>query len=155
MLVNVLVLPLDRPQHRVLLGFKKTGFGAGMYGGLGGKLEAVETLAAAAVRELREETGLIARPQNLWYAAHLEFVFPACPDWNRTAHVFRLEFWEGEPQESDEIRPEWFGLDELPLKQMWADAPYWLPQILRGDRLKIRFTYRQDNQTVELVEELE
>ena len=118
-------------------------------------LEAGETLLMAAVRELREESGLLARPHNLWYTAWLEFLFPACPDWNRTVHVFQLEFWEGEPQESDEIRPEWFGLDELPLKQMWADAPYWLPQMLRGSRPKLRFTYRPDNQTVELVEELE
>ncbi|GEM84084.1 8-oxo-dGTP diphosphatase [Meiothermus hypogaeus] len=155
MLVNVLVLPLDRPQHRVLLGFKKTGFGAGKYGGFGGKLEVGETLAVAAVRELQEESGLLAKPHNLWYAAQLEFLFPACPDWNRTVHVFRLEFWEGEPQESDEIRPVWFGLDELPLKQMWSDVPYWLPQILQGSRPKMRFTYHQDNQTVELAEELE
>ncbi len=180
MQVNVLVLPLDRPQHRVLLGFKKTGFGAGKYGGFGGKLEAGrrehsirggqvhsasqvprltleagETLAVAAVRELQEESGLLARPHNLWYAAQLEFWFPACPDWNRTVHVFRLEFWEGEPQETSEIRPQWFGLNELPLKQMWPDTPYWLPQMLQGSRPKMRFTYHQDNQTVELVEELE
>ncbi|MCX7783319.1 MAG: NUDIX domain-containing protein [Meiothermus sp.] len=152
---HVLVLPLDRPQHRILLGFKKTGFGAGRYGGFGGKLQAGETLVVAAVRELREESGLLARPQNLWYAAQLEFLFPACPDWNRTLHVFRLEFWEGEPQESREVRPQWFGFDQLPFKQMWADAPYWLPQVLLGSRPRMRFTYRTDNQSVELAEELE
>lgn len=36
MLVNVRVLPLDRPQQRILLGLKKTGFGAGKYVGLAG-----------------------------------------------------------------------------------------------------------------------
>lgn len=180
MRTHVLVLPLDRPQHRVLLGWKKVGFGAGKYGAFGGKLEAGrrehsircghvqsasqvprftleagETLAMAAVRELQEESGLLARPHNLWYTAWLEFLFPACPDWNRIVHVFRLEFWEGEPEESDEIRPEWFGFDELPLNQMWADAVYWLPQVLLGIRPRMRFTYDQDNETVKLVEELE
>jgi len=155
MLTNVLVLPLDRPQHRILLGFKKTGFGTGKYVGFGGKLGPGETLAMAAVRELREESSLQAKPQNLWYAAQLEFLFPAHPEWNRLVHVFRLEFWEGEPEESDEIRPEWFGLDQLPLNQMWADAAYWLPQVLLGIRLRMRFTYNEDNQTVGLAEGFE
>ena len=155
MLSNVLVLPLDRPQQRILLGWKKTGFGAGKYVVFGGKPEPGETLAMAAVRELREESGLQARPQNLWYAAQLEFCFPARPEWSRVVHVFRLEFWEGEPEESNEVRPEWFALDELPLKQMWADAAYWLPQVLMGIRPRMHFTYSEDNQTVRLVEELE
>lgn len=155
MLSNVLVLPLDRPQHRVLLGLKKLGFGAGKYVGFGGKLETGETLAMAAVRELREESSLLAKPQNLWYAAQLEFLFPALPEWNRSVHVFRLEFWEGEPEESSEVRPRWFGLDELPLNQMWADVPYWLPQVLLGIRPRMRFAYNKDNQTLAWVEELE
>jgi 8-oxo-dGTP diphosphatase len=36
-----------------LLGLKKIGLGAGKYAGFGGKLEADEALAMAAVRELR------------------------------------------------------------------------------------------------------
>ncbi|GIW38999.1 MAG: 8-oxo-dGTP diphosphatase [Meiothermus ruber] len=155
MLTNVLVLPLDRPQHRILLGLKKTGFGAGKYVGFGGKLEPGETLVMAAIRELWEESHLAAKPHNLWYAARLEFVFPASPDWNRLVHVFRLEFWDGEPEESSEIRPQWFGLDTLPLDQMWADVPYWLPQVLQGVRPMLRITYNQDSRTVGLVEALE
>lgn len=155
MLTNVLVLPLDRPRHRILLGFKKLGFGAGKYVGFGGKLEAGETLAVAAVRELCEEASLLARPQNLWFAAQLEILFPALPEWSRMVHVFRLELWEGEPEESDEMRARWFDLDEIPLNQMWADVPYWLPQVLLGLRPKMRFIYNQDNQTVGLVEELD
>ncbi len=155
MQINVLVLPLDRPQHRILLGLKKAGFGAGKYVGLGGKLEAGETLAMAAVRELWEEARLSARPHNLWYAARLEFLFPARPDWNRTVHVFRLEFWEGKPEETSEILPCWFDLDGLPLSQMWADVPHWLPHVLQGARPILRITYSEDNQTVGRVEALE
>lgn len=64
MLVNVLILPLDRPQQRLLLGFKKTGFGAGKYVGLGGKLKPGETLVTAATRELWEESRLRAKPHT-------------------------------------------------------------------------------------------
>lgn len=155
MLANVLILPLDRPQQRLLLGFKKTGFGAGKYVGLGGQLKPGETLVTAATRELWEESRLRAKPHNFWYTTRLEFVFPASPDWNSLVHVFRLEFWEGEPEESDEIRPQWFDLDALPLDRMWADVPYWLPQVLQGVRPMLRITYNRDNCTVGWVEVLE
>lgn len=155
MKINTLVFPLDRPNNRVLLGLKKQGFGTGKYVGIGGKLELPETIAQAAVRELKEETGLFAKPQNLWYAAYLEFVFPARPEWHRAVHGFRLEFWDGEPQESDELRPEWFELSEVPYAQMWDDSRLWLPQVLRGQKVRLKITYSEDNQTVEAVEELE
>lgn len=153
MKVNILVLPLDRPQNQVLLGLKKSGFGAGKYAGFGGKVEAGETLAQAAVRELREESGLQAKEQNLWYMARLEFLFPAKPSWDQVVHVFRLEFWLGEPGETEEMRPEWFGFDRLPFAQMWADAPYWLPPVLRGAKRSMRFTFALDNETLVEVED--
>lgn len=155
MLTNVLVFPLDRPENRVLLGRKKQGFGQGKVVGFGGKLELGETIAEAAVRELKEESGLFAKPQNLWYAAYLEFVFPAKPEWNRVVHGFRLEFWQGEPQESEEVLPHWVDLNELPFDEMWDDSKMWLPQMLRGQKIRMKFVYSEDNHTVELVEELE
>ncbi len=155
MLTNVLIFPLDRPQNRVLLGLKKEGFGQGKIVGFGGKLEPGETIAEAAVRELQEESGLLAKVQNLWYTAYLEFVFSAKPEWNRVVHGFRLEYWQGEPSESNEIIPQWTDLDAVPYEQMWDDSKLWLPQVLRGEKVRMKITYAPDNQTVELTEELE
>jgi 8-oxo-dGTP diphosphatase len=155
MKINTLVFPLDRPNNRVLLGYKKQGFGAGKYVGIGGKLEPSETIAQAAVRELKEETGLFAKPQNLWYMVYLEFMFPGRPGWHRQVHGFRLEYWDGEAEESDELRPEWFDLDSIPYDQMWDDSKLWLPQFLRGQKVRMKITYAEDNQTVMEVEELE
>ena len=155
MKINTLVFPLDRPNNRVLLGYKKQGFGAGKYVGIGGKLEPPETIAQAAVRELKEETSLFAKPQNLWYMVYLEFVFPVKPEWNGQVHGFRLEYWDGEIQESDELRPEWFEMDSVPYHHMWDDSKLWLPQVLRGQKIRMKITYGPDNQTVVEAEEIE
>ena len=44
--------------NTILLGYKKRGFGAGMYNGFGGKVESGESIEAGAQRELLEECGL-------------------------------------------------------------------------------------------------
>lgn len=48
-------------QHgdQVLLAMKKKGFGEGWWNGYGGKVEAGETVEAAMVRELREESSTV------------------------------------------------------------------------------------------------
>lgn len=152
MRANTLVFPIDRPLGRVLLGCKKRGFGAGKYLGFGGGIGAGETVADAAARELLEGSGLTIKTQNLWYVAHLTFVFPAKPEWDSMVHVFRLEFWDGEPQETEEMIPEWFGFDELPFPMMWEDARYWLPPILEGEKLRASFTFDDNNEDLLVVE---
>lgn len=69
-----LCFPVDA-QGRVLLGRKKRGFGAGKWNGFGGKIEAGETIRQCAVRELREEAGLLAAETALQGAARLFSAF--------------------------------------------------------------------------------
>ena len=52
-----LVFVLDEARG-VLLGMKKRGFGVGLWNGFGGKVEAGESVVAAAARELSEEAGI-------------------------------------------------------------------------------------------------
>jgi 8-oxo-dGTP diphosphatase len=143
-----LCLPVDQAKHRVLLGLKKRGFGQGKLVGLGGKIEPGEHLAAAAVRELREEAGLLADPAHLEEAALLTFRFPTCVAWDHQMHVFILRQWQGEPVECDEVAPQWHRLDALPLERMWDDGRYWLPRVLAGERLAMTCVYGPDLETV-------
>ncbi len=133
---------------QVLLGFKKVGFGAGKYTGFGGKVETGETISTATIRELEEETSIKVLEENLQPGGRLTFLFPAKPAWSQDVHVFLATTWEGDPAESIEMRPAWFAVDEIPFERMWQDAAHWLPRILAGERVDARFTFDQDNETI-------
>jgi 8-oxo-dGTP diphosphatase len=136
----------------VLLGLKKTGFGVGKWVGLGGHIEDGEKPESAAVREVQEESSLIVPADSLEHMASIEFLFPSRPSWDQTAQVYVTWVFEGEPAESDEVSPRWFGEDELPLPLMWDDAKYWLPSVLAGGHVDIRVTFAADCATVARIE---
>jgi 8-oxo-dGTP diphosphatase len=138
--------PADRRQ--VLLGYKKAGFGAGRWVGLGGHVEAGEAAADAAAREVAEESGLIVAASALTHVASLSFAFPARPAWDQTAEVFVATDFRGEATESDELIPRWFDVGSLPLDGMWDDARYWLPLVLAGERISADITFADDCATV-------
>ena len=146
------ILIQGEPPRRVLLGLKKEGFVAGKYTGFGGKVEEGGPVEAAALRELEEERGVSVLQENLRHMGRMEFLFPATPDWSQSVHVFVAISWMGEPEESREMLPVWFSVDDLPLEHMWQDAAHWLPRILSGERIRGRFTFRADNETIEALE---
>lgn len=135
--------------RELLLGYKKTGFGAGRWVGLGGHIEDGEKPVDAAVREVAEESSLVVLPDSLNHAASLSFVFPARPSWDQTAEVFITSQYTGEPAESDEVIPKWFEVSSLPFDGMWDDARYWLPVVLRGERVAVTITFADDCATVQ------
>ena len=135
------------PQH-LLLGFKKEGFGAGKITGFGGKVESGETPVAAAIRELEEETGIRVASDDLEAVGLLYFLFPEKPAWSQLVHVFIAKSWAGIPREGREMRPAWYAVDEIPYERMWHDGSYWLPRFLIGERIRGRFVFDADNETV-------
>jgi 8-oxo-dGTP diphosphatase len=105
-------------------------------------------VAAAAARELAEETGLCVPAGDLRYAAELTFVFPYKPEWGMVVHAFLTTAWEGEVAESDEVIPRWFPVEAIPYDSMWQDCRHWLPRVLAGERLRAHFSFAADNETV-------
>jgi 8-oxo-dGTP diphosphatase len=134
--------------REVLLGHKKTGLGLGKIVGLGGHVEPGESPAEAAAREVKEESGLHVPVDALTELAHVTFLFPVRPSWDMDVVVFAAAAWSGVPAESQEIKPQWFPVADLPFDRMWDDARHWLPRVLAGERLTATFRYAPDCDTV-------
>lgn len=128
----------------VLLGLKKKGFGKNYLLGIGGKVENGEEIEDAAKREVAEEINVIL--SEMHKVGVLNFYFPHIEDesWNQQVHVFTTTIWEGEPQESEEIKPQWFNLKDIPYAKMWDDAHYWLPQIFIGQSIEGEFVFNKE-----------
>lgn len=59
-------------------------------------------------------------------------------------HVFLTTAFEGEPSESEEMRPEWFDTAAIPYDKMWADDHIWLPHVLAGKSVDGAFHFSSD-----------
>lgn len=140
------VLCLLIKKGEILLAEKKEGLGQGKWTGIGGKIEEGETLEEAVSRETLEEIGVTLI--SFRKVAVLNFLFPYKADWSQRVIVFLAEGWEGEPRESEEMRPHWFNIDSLPWSSMWDDYSYWLPRILKGECLEAVINYGPDSQKV-------
>lgn len=135
---------------RILLPMKKRGFGAGNYNGYGGKKDSEDrTIEDTAVRELFEEAGVRANINHLDKRAVIDFHFPAKPEFNQRVHVYFLEQWEGEPVETEEMKPEWFNRNAIPYNKMWDSDKIWLPLIMSGKIINATFIWKEDNKTVD------
>lgn len=125
---------------QVLLIDKKTGFGRGKVNAPGGRLEPGETPLEAAVREVQEE--ICVTPTQIEPCGELFFQFQ---DGHRIhGYVFRAEGYLGEPAETDEARPFWQPVNNLPYDRMWADDRYWLPLVFDRRPFTARFLFDGD-----------
>jgi 8-oxo-dGTP pyrophosphatase MutT (NUDIX family) len=129
----------------VCLGLKKRGFGEGYWNGFGGKVRAGESLRGAAVRELEEESLVRVDSTALDTAGVLTFTFRERPGWTLVAHLFRVVVFDGEPVETDEMRPQWFSIDKMPYNEMWADDQIWMPSFFVGEYIQARFSFADKN----------
>ncbi len=132
----------------VLLAMKKRGFGEGRWNGVGGKLEPGESIEAALLREAKEEIGVT--PTQYYQVADISFdqYFKGQPA-HMHVHVFVATDWQGEPTESEEVRPQWFAANALPFAAMWSDDPYWLPQVLEGKKITASFVMDEQDSIID------
>jgi len=127
---------------RILLGMKKRGFGQGRWNGFGGKVFPEESIEEAAKRELKEEIGISV--QNVGKKGILSFEFEGNPE-VLEVHIFSLSDLKDKPIETEEMKPKWFRLNEIPYEKMWPDDKFWLPILLNGKKFTGSFYFRDNN----------
>ncbi|KZT12768.1 uncharacterized protein LAESUDRAFT_689577 [Laetiporus sulphureus 93-53] len=120
-----------RQDEKLLLGYKKRGFGKDLFNGFGGKVDVGETPLEAAIRELEEEAGITAPLE------HCGTLFFTSTDSKEAAYI---EVFYAEQFSGTEMRPQWFaissakeqGLDPIPFDKMWEDDRLWMRLLLGG-----------------------
>jgi 8-oxo-dGTP diphosphatase/2-hydroxy-dATP diphosphatase len=143
---KILTLCIVHQHPKILLGMKKRGFGAGRWNGFGGKLIPGETIEQAAKREMKEEASVdIIDFQKVGI---LDFEFKGNPE-ILEVNIFRVNEFMGEPTESEEMKPQWYFIDEIPFKEMWPDDIHWFPLFLKGKKFKGKFLFGEGDSILE------
>lgn len=139
---KLLTLCIIHQHPRVLLGMKKRGFGAGRWNGFGGKVQSEETIEGAAKRELREEAGI--EIEFLEKVGIIDFEFKGNPEILQV-HIFKSNNFSGELKESEEMKPQWWHINEIPFNEMWPDDIHWMPLFLSGKKFKGKFIFGESD----------
>lgn len=135
---KVLTLCIIHKDNKILLGMKKKGFGVGRWNGFGGKVEIGESIEKGAIREVKEEIGVVVF--DLKKIGILDFTFENDSK-VLEVHIFKSKKFEGELLESDEMKPKWFPLDKIPFEQMWPGDIHWMPLFLEDKLFKGKFHF--------------
>lgn len=136
--------------NEILLAKGKCGINKGRFNGYGGKIEPTDAdIKVCALRELREESGVLARRRDLDYACRIRFYWEGeILGFNISSariidmHVFTLDLWQGQPKETKAMGdPAWFSSQTMPYGQMHPDAKIWMPYLLEGKKFEGDFFY--------------
>lgn len=144
--MSKLTLTLITKDQQILLGLKKRGFGMGKYNGFGGKVEIGETIEEAAAREVFEESNLSLN--SIKKIAIINFV------WQKKnppieVYVFHSTDFSGKIEESEEMKPQWFDINNIPYKKMWDDDKYWFPVFLQGKNFEAQFLFDERDKVID------
>ncbi|UCH65602.1 MAG: 8-oxo-dGTP diphosphatase [Ignavibacterium sp.] len=121
--------------HRV----KKTNdYHQGKWNGLGGKFEFGESPEDCAIREIREESGLIV--ENLNLKGFITFpLFDGVEDWY--VFLFTSYKFTGELIDSAEGSLEWVPIDELTKINLWDGDKLFIPWLFEDKFFSAKFVY--------------
>jgi len=129
--------------NNIFLANKKRGFGAGFLNGYGGKQQREDlTIVDTALREMKEEGGIVASPEDLEKVAIINFFEEDV--WIFECHVFFCRSWQGEFKETEEMdAPRPYDISNPPYDRMWDADKVWLPIVCSRQKIRAESRYNQ------------
>ena len=82
------------------------------------------------VRETQEEFGITPTKYQKCGVVKFDTYYKNQEHVMIVTHVYTADAYVGEPQESEEMRPQWFDLVQIPYDRMYDTDKLWLPLIL-------------------------
>jgi len=140
-MIKPYTLVIIQKGDQVLMGMKKLGFGAGWWNGFGGKIEKDESPEQGAIREVKEEVGLDV--SSVKARGIIDFTFEGEEDIHQV-HLFECHNFNGVPQETEEMKPQWFNIAEIPYEKMWDADRTWFPLYWEGKDINGTFNFTKD-----------
>ncbi|MFA3782452.1 NUDIX domain-containing protein [Melioribacteraceae bacterium 4301-Me] len=118
---------------------KQNDYHEGKWNGLGGKFEPGETPEECAVREVKEESGLLIKNPRM----HGFITFPmfdGVKDWY--VFLFTATEFEGELIDSNEGKLEWIPNEKLTELNLWEGDKIFIPWLFQEKFFSAKFNYR-------------
>ncbi|MCX6824689.1 MAG: NUDIX domain-containing protein [candidate division SR1 bacterium] len=123
---------------------KKRGFGMGNRNGFGGKNHEGETIEETALRELSEEAKILLNKNEIKKIGMLHFFYKANPSRDQDVHIYSGTY-DGTFEETEEMKPQWRDIKDIPYDNMREDDSIWLPKLIKKE-FPIDMTFKFDEE---------
>jgi len=101
------------------------------------------------LRELHEEAGIYLHEQDIEKMGVLHFFNKGNPERDQDVHVFRGGY-NGKFLETEEMKPKWRDIDDIPYHSMREDDPIWLPKLINKETpFDMTFTFNEEGKLAE------
>jgi len=62
--------------------------------------------------------------------------------------IFVTKGYQGDFEETEEMKPQWFDISDIPYEKMWEDDVIWLPRVLQEKKVEYRFEFNLDGKII-------
>lgn len=131
---------------------KENDFHQGKFIGIGGRLEPGETPIECIIRELKEETGYILKPEDVEFRGYIYFdevnrdkINEDLPAFNWLVFLYCVQVARKIEFENPEGKLSWVPINKIPYEKMWDGDKIFTPKLLNtNDIVEAKFLYNNE-----------
>jgi len=133
--------------NSIILAKKKRKFGAGKWNGYGGGVEEGENMEESLIREIEEECEVKVKIEDCKKLGLANFYFENKFEANQKVYIYRIDKFEGEPKETDEMgKPEEFNTNEIPYNEMIIGDDKFIPFVVENKKFEGNVYFDKDGE---------